>query len=408
MLKKNLILLNLKRIPALFSFLQKTFLLSFFSISLFAQAPSSAANDSALLKQVEQQMASSADTATPAPVAHIAASANPDISAIGDFQASYLNPATRNFNFYMNEAEFSFQSVVDPYIRADFFLTMDQVPGTSRFEAGIEEAYLTSLSLPAGLQLKAGRFKSALGRINTIHSHAWPTIDFPTAFQNYFGDGLSDEGLSLSWLTPNTAFYQEITGQFTSGNVEGPLFSPSDSNHFMELVHLKNFFAVTQNATLEFGLTGINAPSANGGNAQVAAFDLTYKYKPVSLNTYHQFTWQTEGFFSHNPNAKDTTFEGFDSTRVDTATVNSFGFYSFIEYQMARRWFGTVRYDFSELPNSSAFKENSFSFTAEWLATEFSKIGVEVKYNTFNTRDNSFQAWLRWIFIIGAHGAHQY
>ena len=206
-------------------------------------------------------MAATADTATPPPVAHVAATANPDLSAIGDFQASYLNPATRNFNFYLNEAEFSFQSVVDPYIRADFFLTMDQVPGTSRFEAGIEEAYLTSLSLPAGLQLKAGRFKSALGRINTIHSHAWPTIDFPTAFQNYFGDGLSDEGLSLSWLTPNTAFYQEITGQFTSGNVDGPLFGPSDSNHFMELIHIKNFFTVTPNATLEFGLTGINAPA---------------------------------------------------------------------------------------------------------------------------------------------------
>ena len=99
----------------------------------------------------------------------------------------------------------------------------------------------------------------------------------------------------------------------------------------------------------------------------------------------------------------DTTRDG-----IDTATVNSFGFYSFLEYQMARRWFGTLRYDFSELPNSSSFKENSVSFTAEWLATEFSKIGVEVKYNEFNTQDNSFQAWLRWIFIIGAHGAHQY
>ena len=82
----------------------------------------------------------------------------------------------------------------------------------------MEEGYLTTLSLPAGLQLKAGRFRSAIGRLNTVHPHALPFIDMPNAYVNYFGDdGLKDEGLSLSWLLPTKAFYQELLFQVTSG-----------------------------------------------------------------------------------------------------------------------------------------------------------------------------------------------
>ena len=137
----------------------------------------------------------------------------PDISVIGDFQSSYRNYAKRNFNAGINEAEFSFQSVVDPYARADFFLTVGKDNDTGKFSLDLEEGYITTLSLPAHLQLKAGKFKSALGRINPVHPHALPFISMPDAYENYFGEGINDEGVSLSWLVPNTLFYQELVVQ---------------------------------------------------------------------------------------------------------------------------------------------------------------------------------------------------
>ncbi|MBA3649836.1 MAG: hypothetical protein H0W62_15055 [Chitinophagales bacterium] len=213
------------------------------------------ATDSSLLKEIESEMQTTTPVNNPQ---RGAASANPDISVIGDFQGSYNSIAEKNFDFYLNETEISLQSVVDPYVRADFFLSFGRDPETHKYGVDVEEGYLTSLSLPAHLQLKAGKFREALGRINPAHPHALPFIDLPDAFVNYFGEeGLNDEGASLSWLLPNNAFYQELTFQVTSGFSETPSFERNTGNRFIYLGHLKNFWALTDNATIEFGVTGI-------------------------------------------------------------------------------------------------------------------------------------------------------
>src|SRR4029077_19640332 len=166
-------------------------------------------------------------------------SANPDIGAVADFRGSYISQGKKNFDAYLHETEVSFQSVVDPYIRADFFVSFGRDPETHRYGVDIEEGYLTTLSLPAKLQLKVGKFREAVGKINPVHPHALPFIDLPNAFVNYFGDeGLKDEGASLSWLLPTKAFYQELIFQATSGQEESPIFHRGEDNRFLYLAHL--------------------------------------------------------------------------------------------------------------------------------------------------------------------------
>jgi hypothetical protein len=46
--------------------------------------------------------------------------------------------------------------------------------------------------------------------------------------------------------------------------------------------------------------------------------------------------------------------------------------------------------------------------SAGWLATEFQKIEFEGKLTNPGLGKAYNQFWLRWIFVIGAHGAHQY
>jgi hypothetical protein len=126
---------------------------------------------------------------------------NPDIGVIGDFRGSYISRGEKNYDLYLEETELSLRSVVDPYIRADFFLSFGRDAETLEYGAEVEEAYLTTLSLPARLQLRAGKFRQTVGRINSVHPHALPFADLPVAYQNYFGDeGLNDEGISASWL----------------------------------------------------------------------------------------------------------------------------------------------------------------------------------------------------------------
>ena len=76
---------------------------------------------------------------------------NPDIAVIGDF----IGAAGRNTidpipALALNEAEATFQAVVDPYARADFFLAF------SPEGVEIEEGFLTLTSLPGGLLAKVG------------------------------------------------------------------------------------------------------------------------------------------------------------------------------------------------------------------------------------------------------------
>ena len=184
--------------------------------SCFSQSDSVKKADSLLLLQLQQQM----NTAQPLQV-RTSPSTNPRISVIGDFQGMYHDSGKRNFDAGLNEAEFAFQSEVDPYAHADFFASFGK-DASGNFSADIEEAYLSTLSLPAGLQLRAGKFKSALGRINPVHSHALPFISLPNAYENYFGEGINDEGLSLSWLLPNKLFYQELVLQGTDGPRDCP------------------------------------------------------------------------------------------------------------------------------------------------------------------------------------------
>ena len=159
------------------------------SADLFSQVDSANnPTDSALLKQIEEQMATTSDQQPAPQQTRSAISANPDIGVVADFRASYLSAGKKNLDAYLHETEVSFQSVVDPYIRADFFISFSRDPETHKYGVDVEEAYLTSLSLPAKLQLKVGKFREAIGRINPIHPHALPFIDLPAAYVNYFGE----------------------------------------------------------------------------------------------------------------------------------------------------------------------------------------------------------------------------
>jgi hypothetical protein len=363
---------------------------------IYAQAQNdSTAIDSVLLEKIQQEM--NAAQVNPASVQpRTAPSANPNISVIGDFLAHYTSSERRHLNFNLEETEFSFQSTVDPYAKADFFYSVSRDAETGKFSGEIEEGYLTTLSLPAHLQLKAGKFKQALGRVNTVHAHALPFIDMPGAYVNYFGEeGLNDEGLSLSWLVPNSKFFQELTVELTDGPRESPSFIYSPRTNFLMLAHLKNFWDLNQNTTLELGVTEISGKNESSFTTNITAADLTYKWKPLRMNTYKSLTWQSEFFYSQARGDENTV-------------VNSIGLYTLLNYQLSRRWFITGRYDYSNLPFDQNYMQQSYSLTLGWYATEFQKIELAGKTTSVPEHERAYEAFARWIFVIGSHGAHQY
>jgi hypothetical protein len=92
------------------------------------------------------------------------ASTNPAISVIGWFQAFAGNDASaQDGGIEMREAELAFQAPVDPFTRAEFFMSA----GAEGLD--VEEATVTWLALPLGTQAKLGKFRADLGKFNRTH-----------------------------------------------------------------------------------------------------------------------------------------------------------------------------------------------------------------------------------------------
>ena len=364
-----------------------------------AQVPDSAAvADSLLIQDLARELGQVTPSPPPAPAAtttRASPTLNPNISVVSDFRAWYTSEGERKVDGQLQEAETAIQSFVDPYARADIFISAGNA-GDGEFEFELEEAYLTTLSLPHQLQLKAGKFRSNLGKINRTHPHALPFIDVPAVYVNYFGEeGLNDQGVSLSWLLPNTRFFQDLTVEVTRGPGEGPGFVVAGDNRLLYLAHLKNFWDLTENATLELGFSGAAGPNVDDRTLWLGGVDLTYKWKPLRFNAYHSFTLQAESFFARN-------------TLAGRGHVATWGGYVMGRYQLARRWFLVGRYDHSDRPDNPDWDEQVASLTLGWFATEFQKVELGLRSASAQGEDRNYQVLLRAVFVIGAHGAHEY
>jgi hypothetical protein len=75
-----------------------------------------------------------------------------------------------------------------------------------KLEKGIEEAWVETTRLPAGLQARAGRFASQIGYLNQQHPHAGDFVERPLLYRGFFGGHWNDDGVRLNWTAP-TPFY---------------------------------------------------------------------------------------------------------------------------------------------------------------------------------------------------------
>ncbi|MDH4070904.1 MAG: hypothetical protein OEV30_10825, partial [Ignavibacteria bacterium] len=294
------------------------------------------------------------------------------------------------------EAEFALKSAVDPYAKAEFYLSVAPDPIDGGAEVELEEAFLMSLALPAGLQVKAGQFRSTFGRMNPVHPHALPVIALPLVYTSYLGEeGLKDVGVSVNWLVPNPLdFFQELTFEFSGGPAENPSFMRADGDKFLYLGHLKNFWDLTRQATLELGFTGAAGPNEAGRTTLLGGVDVTYKWRPLRTGRYHSFLVQAEAIFSRRDE--------------NNGRVNSWGAYVLSTYQLDQRVFLTGRFDYSNTPESSSLVERAWSATFGWLATEFQKLELEFRQTSSNAYSSISEVNLRSVFVIGSHGAHKY
>jgi hypothetical protein len=296
----------------------------------------------------------------------------------------------------LDEAEAAFQAFVDPYAKANFFISLTP-EGVE-----VEEGYAQFVTLPYDLTAKAGKLKAFFGKDNTWHTHVRPWIDQPLVVHNFFGDeGMSDYGVSVSRLIPNPwNVFLEATGEAFSGNVEN-VFERRNSNDLFYNAHLKAFRDITENANIEVGTSyarGALAGSPSGHN-QFAGIDVTYRWKPLIRGLYNSFIGRVEAVAD-------------DRGDLDRRLK---GIYVSGDYQLARRWFTGVRIDSADRVVAAEggpperFTDRGASATLTFWPSEFSQLRGQLRRTRYGDIHRSVNELLLQLqFSIGAHGAHTF
>src|ERR1041385_6661326 len=210
---------------------------------------------------------------------------NPDIAAIGDFLAAAgSNKVDPDPALEMHESEVAFQAIVDPYARADFFLSFGE------HGVDLEEGYITFPAIPGGLLVRAGKMRAAFGKVNTLHNHVLPWTDRPLVTRNLVGgeDGINDAGFSVAKLIPNPWFFLEATGQIFRGDSD-ELFKSSKRGDLSYVGHLRAYQDLTDNTNIDLGVSYSSGHNASG---VVDGFDLG-NFRTSLYGTDATLRWRT-------------------------------------------------------------------------------------------------------------------
>lgn len=176
-----------------------------------------------------------------------------------------------------------------------------------RLEHHLENAWVQSRSLPAGLQVRAGRFASQVGYLNEQHPHNDPFAERPLLYRGLLGGHWYDDGLRLNWTAP-TRTYLRLGAEVFSGRKLVPHTEEGRSSQVSTL-NLKTGGDWGAHSSWQWGLTRLDNPRVaevashdsahdDHGHAHAARFtgrqlwvsDLVWKWAPSGNNRQQQLT----------------------------------------------------------------------------------------------------------------------
>ena len=324
---------------------------------------------------------------------------NPNISVIGNALGFVgHNTIDNRPSLALKESEIGLSAIVDPFARADFFVSF----GSEKGDVGIEEGYITFLTLPGELVAKVGKFKAAFGKVNTEHPHVRQYADAPLVLTNLLGgeDGIEDAGISVSRLVPMPSqIFLEATAQLFRGTTAN-LFEASSRNDVQPLFHLKAYRDVSESTNLEVGgsWTRGNGVEGPGLHTTLTGIDATFRWRPLRQGLYRSVLVRGEWIRS-------------ERETVGEDTVRANGWYLLGEYQLGRRWSAGYRHDESDHADDAALRDRGDSGILTFRPSEFSLIRGQVRRNRYDRLDGSVTATELLVqvqFAIGAHGAHPF
>jgi hypothetical protein len=324
---------------------------------------------------------------------------NPDIAVIGNvLGAAGRNQVRGAPALHVPEAEATFQAIVDPYARADFFLAFGEEG------VDLEEGFMTFPTLPGGLLARVGKMRASFGKVNAMHRHLVPWIDRPIVTENLLGgeEGISDAGVSVARLIPNPWVFLEATGQMFRGESAG-VFRSTRRGDLAFLGHLRGYQDISESTNVDLGVSYGYGRNDTGPDAvtetrrpgtRLIGVDATVRWRPLRRSVYRSFIGRSELIWSRR--------DWWDGPHAAS------GFYVSGDYQFGRRWFTGARVDRSARADNAFLRDTGQSVTLTFWPSEFSQLRGQLRRSTYAEGTRSLEFLFQLQFSIGAHGAHPF
>jgi len=372
-----------------------------------------------LAQRVERLEQAEAPRHTAAPAGAYGGLMNSDISVIANMKG-FLSSTGENpldEKFLVDELEVAFQGFLWPGIRGDAFLALEQhvdEDGHAETEIDLEEAYVSFLDIPGGLQVEAGRQLQEFGHLNGLHPHHWSIPDTPLPLQRLFGDhSWFDDGVEISGLIPNPwEAYLKLQGGVWTGRQLGHVHGDEDEEETGEVGQVTQWDGnvFTAGARLGFPLSedtnltsGYSFAGDDGGDTFLHGLDLTLIHRWP--RTYRKLRWQNELFY------RDTRVspvhhehEGHDHLHLGKRHADDWGGYSLLQLTLDKYWETGVRFDWWDADHLGD----------EWGVTSFlsyffshsTYLRPAYRYNRFADGRDEHMALLQFVWGLGPH-AHR-
>jgi len=355
-------------------------------------------------------------------------SRDPATYSITGFQlpkGSDAGPGSRGFS--LAESELGLAANIDPWLRGSANISLHPDDTVS-----VEEAFVQTTSLSNGLTLKAGRFFSGVGYLNSQHAHTWDFVDNPLAYQALLGTQYGDDGLQLHWLAPTDQYIElgaelgrgrNFPGSDTGRNGAGMTALTAhtggdigDSHNWRAGLSLLTAKANDQGLTT-MDATGSVVNNAFNGNTRVWVLDGVWKWAPNGNAT--QTNFKLQGEYLQSTRSGSLTFDPGNVNLSDAYRAEQSGWYLQGVYQFMPRWRLGLRTERMN-PRASDYGINAASFANstyqpskntlmfDFNPSEFSRVRLQFAQDKSREGLADNQVFLQYQMSLGAHGAHSY
>jgi hypothetical protein len=320
----------------------------------------------------------------------------------------------------LGESELVLSANVDDKFYGSFTAALTPENGVE-----VEEAYFETLTLGAGATVKAGRFLSHIGYLNSVHAHAWDFVDQPLVYRAMLGNHYGDDGVQLRWVAP-TDILLEIGAEVFRGD-EFPAGGAARTGKGAKTAFVHIGGDVGASNSWRVGLSRLSADSkdrATGdetapdlftGKSKLSALDVVWKWAPNGNAKERHFKFQAEYFKRNENGSVDPASAG---TPLDYLGKQR-GWYAQTLYQFMPKWRAGLRYDKLEADavdatlagtvlDNQGHELQRTSLMVDFSNSEFSRLRLQVNQDESRLNEKDTQWYLQYIMSLGAHGAHAF